>query len=58
MAVISVEVPDYVKKSLGDKKEISFLMLYNQMEKENWVDIELEESIEMEEFYNLLNKEL
>lgn len=33
-------------------------MLYNKMEKENWVYVELEKSMEMREFYNLLNKEL
>jgi len=56
MAIVSVEVPDYVKKSLWDRKQVSFLMLYNKMEKENWIDVELEQPIEMNDFYNLLNK--
>lgn len=58
MAVISVEVPDYVKKSLWNKKNVSFSTLYNQMEKENWIDVELDKPIEMSDFYALLNKEL
>lgn len=58
MSTITVEIPDYVKKSLWDKKQVSFFTLYNKMEKENWLDVELDEPMEMNDFYNLLNKEL
>lgn len=58
MAVISVEVPDYVKESIWKQKKVSFFVLYNKMEKENWIDISLEKPIEMKDFYSLLSKEL
>ncbi len=58
MAVISVEVPDYVKESIGKQKKVSFFVLYNKMEKENWIDESLEKPMEMNEFYNLLSNEL
>jgi hypothetical protein len=58
MAIVSVEVPDYIKKSIWNQKKISFFVLYNKMEKENWIDIPLEEHMEMEDFYNVLSKEL
>ncbi len=57
MAVISVEVPDYVKKTIWTRK-ISFYALYNKMEQENWIDLELDAPIEMGDFYNMLKQEL
>ena len=58
MATITVEIPDYVKKSIWDQKKVSFFALYNKMEKENWIDVSLDEKMEMKDFYNLLIKEL
>lgn len=57
MATISVEVPEYVKKAIWTKK-INYYILYKITEEENWTDIELEKPIEMNDFYNLLKKEL
>ncbi len=58
MATVNVEVPDYVKQSIWTQKKVSFFMLYNKMEKENWIDSSLDEPIEMNNFYDILSKEL
>ena len=57
MAVVSVEVPNHVQKSIWSHR-VTFNELYSKMEEENWVDSDLEKPVEMKEFYNFLKKEL
>lgn len=54
---VSVQVPSKIAKEFKNKT-VYFFELYNRLEKENWIDENLEKPMEMKDFYNLLSKEL
>ena len=56
-AIVNVQVPEKIAKQVW-KRTILFMDLYNKIENDGWIDIKLETPVDMENFYDTLNKEL